>query len=71
MARFEIPQFWLEALKCFERSQLANDRMEKLRWLNLAEGWLVLCERVEKSVFQQRTRIKPEFVSSPRQNTRH
>jgi len=71
MARFEVSQFWLEAHKCFSRSQRANDRTEKLHWLTLAEGWLVLCERVEKTVLQQKTGFEPEFVSSPHQITRH
>ena len=71
MERFDVSQFWLEARNCSDQSQRTDDRTEKLRWLTLAEDWLILCESIGKTILQQKTGFKTEFVPSPRQNTRH
>lgn len=43
-----IPEYRHEAEICFQRSEATTDRTAKLRWLTLAEAWLMMANGVEK-----------------------
>ena len=43
-----IPEYRHEAEICFQRSELTTDRTAKLRWLTLAEAWLMMADKVAK-----------------------
>jgi hypothetical protein len=43
-----IPEYGREAEICFQRSELTTDRTAKLRWLTLAEAWLMMANNMAK-----------------------
>jgi hypothetical protein len=44
-----IPEYRREAEFCFQRSELTTDRTAKLRWLTLADAWLMMADNTAKS----------------------
>ncbi|MEO6335740.1 MAG: PilZ domain-containing protein [Verrucomicrobiota bacterium] len=44
-----IPEYRREAEFCFQRSELTTDRTAKLRWLTLADAWLMMAGSVAKN----------------------
>ena len=43
-----IPEYRHEAEICFQRSESTTDRAAKLRWLTLAEAWLMMANNMAK-----------------------
>ena len=43
-----IPEYHREAEICFQRSEKTTDRTAKLRWLTLAEAWLMMANSMAK-----------------------
>ena len=78
-----ILELRFQAESCFQRSELTTDRPAKLRWLTLAEAWLIMADKMaerdvhdgcEASVYQylQREDEGPlgQFLTSSRANRR-
>ena len=64
-------QFRAQAEKCFRQSQLIEDRATKLRWLSLAEVWLLLSENMTRQDVNETFGVRSELYSLPRHNMQH
>jgi hypothetical protein len=44
----DILELRSQAESCFQRSELTTDRPAKLRWLTLAEAWLIMADKMDE-----------------------
>ncbi len=67
----DITEFRAQAENCFRQSELTNDKASKLRWLTLAEAWLLLADNMGKRDVYDSCGISVYHVALQRQDARH
>ncbi len=67
----DITEFRAQAEICFRQSELTNDKDSKLRWLTLAEAWLLLADNMGKRDVYDSCGLSVYHVPVQREYARH
>jgi hypothetical protein len=66
-----ITEFRAQAENCFHQSELTKDKTTKLRWLTLAEAWLLLADNLGKRDVYDSCGLSVYHVPVQRPDARH
>jgi hypothetical protein len=66
-----IKEFRAQAENCFHQSELTNNKGSKMRWLTLAEAWLLLADNMGKRDVYDSCGVSVYYVPVQRQDARH